>query len=60
LMSGCRKKGLRVPTCAVAFLILDLTCILSCRSGVIRVPRWRKESVKEIKPSVMSYGAGRV
>jgi hypothetical protein len=21
---GCRKKGLRAPTCAVAFLILDL------------------------------------
>jgi hypothetical protein len=35
-MLGCWKKGLRVPTCAVAFLILDLS---SHRSGVIRVPR---------------------
>jgi hypothetical protein len=39
LMSGCQKKGLRAPTCAVAFLILDLMSVLSCRSGVIRVPR---------------------
>ncbi len=38
-MSGCRKQGLRAPTCAVAFLILDLTSVSSRRSGVIRVPR---------------------
>jgi hypothetical protein len=31
-MSGCRKKGLRAPTCAVAFLILDLTSVSSRRS----------------------------
>jgi hypothetical protein len=31
--------GLRVPTCAVAFLILDLMSVSSRRSGVIRVPR---------------------
>jgi hypothetical protein len=27
-MSGCWKKGLRALTCAVAFLILDLTSVL--------------------------------
>jgi hypothetical protein len=31
-MLGCRKKGLRAPTCAVAFLILDLTSVSSRRS----------------------------
>jgi hypothetical protein len=31
-MSGCQKKGLKAPTCAVAFLILDLTSVSSRRS----------------------------
>ena len=50
LMSECRKKVLRAPTCAVAFLILDLTSVSSRRSGVIRLLRQRKESMKEMKP----------
>jgi hypothetical protein len=38
-MCGCLKKDLRAPTCAVAFLILDLTSISSHRSGVMIEPR---------------------
>jgi hypothetical protein len=38
-MCGCLKKDLRVPTCAVAFLILDLTSVSSRRSGVMIEPR---------------------
>jgi hypothetical protein len=34
-MCRCLKKDLRAPTCAVAFLILDLTSVLSHRLGVM-------------------------
>jgi hypothetical protein len=52
-MSGCWTKVLRTLTCDVAFLIFDLTSILSHRSGVriffhfLRFPEVDGSSVKD-------------
>jgi hypothetical protein len=59
-MSEEGSQGTKQATCAVAFLILDLTSVSSRRLGVMIEPRQRKESEKEMKPSATLKGAGRM